>query len=601
MSTANENDTLIDRLPEVGERWGSYVLDERIASGGMADVFRARRVGAASFSRQVCLKRMHAHLGLEPEMVTLFLDEALIGSKLRHRNIVAVEDLGEHEGRFFLAMEYVNGVDLRAIQKRAKESARCVPVEAVAYIANELLSALHATHTAIDPDTKRSLQVVHRDVSPQNVLVAYSGQVKLADFGVARAEGRRRVTESRAVCGKIGYMPLEQASGVVVDARADLFALGVTLFELLTGRRPFTTEQNRPTREQVLAAMMNDQRPRLRDLRPDVSPAFESLIDAMLVVAPQRRLPSALVGLELLDRVTERLRGGRILVEWLATLFPGQSSVATLSRNALAIPAALPTPRPGAHASAAVTLIEAPASPSPEHVVEPTRQIRRRAHVMLADGPIASGTAKPATALPRADVLNPASITGVETRSLAPASNHTQTAAALLFAAVASCVLTIALLARFSAPRSGVAPREVVRAVERKNVVASIAPVVASVSAPVVAPLAPSPVEIARPTIARSSRTHVTRHGESSRVHPFAAPMMTSVSVAAMAARSGSLRVVVLPWGDVEVDGERRGRAPIVLDLPAGMHRVRVTGAVNRIDQVDVRAGQTTVLHVDES
>ena len=320
------------------------MLEARIAAGGMAEVFRARRVGPASFSRRVCVKRMHEHLTSDRDMVDLFLDEALIGSKLRHRNIVTVDDLGEHAGRYFLAMEYVNGVDLAHVLRRTRALGIQVPTEIVMHVAAETLAGLQAAHSAVDPDARTPLRIVHRDISPQNLLVSYTGNVKIADFGVARAEGRRRVTSVRSVCGKLGYMPPEQAVGSIVDSSSDLFALGVTLFELLTGQRPYVGRMVHPTRDAVLLAMMTDDRPRLRDLRPDTPAALCELVEAVLRAHPAQRIPTAFAAIDVLERAPLLHRGGLGAARWIAELFPGQASVVA----APASPAIrlVPPPRP---------------------------------------------------------------------------------------------------------------------------------------------------------------------------------------------------------------------------------------------------------------
>ncbi len=637
--TPHDHDTLVDRLPEHGERWGAYVLEERIASGGMADVFRARRVGAASFSRQVCIKRMHAHLGADPDMVALFLDEAQIGSKLRQRNIVAVEDLGEHEGRYYLAMEFVNGVDLRRIEKRAIELQSPVPAEAAAYLANELLAGLHAAHTALDPDTHTPMRVVHRDVSPQNVLVAFSGQVKLADFGVARAEGRHRVTESRLVCGKLGYMPLEQVTGSPVDARADLFALGVTLFELLTGLRPFTGDRSHCTRDEVVAAMLLGERPSLRALRPDVSPALAAVVDALLEVSPRRRLPSALAGLEMIEAATERTRGGRVLIEWLAAMYPGQASVAGIARAAIVVPPPLPTPRPAQSAKhERDTRLDLTPRIDDRPVLQLVDEVTRRARVERPSAPeqlpvtvrrgrlwVVPPAPSPSDSPPSAR-SGPQTVVTVEREAPRAGQGPTRTRVLLSRLFALACLAFAAMMVgalrssriRSTQTTTGVergahSARPAAPAVATQSPGASPAPprlVAPAMSIRPDAAAAPAATLSATPTApapapVRAARAHdrAPRVARAMRFVPTASPWPTAMFVAspspAPPPSTGSLRVVVIPWGDVEIDGRAYGRAPVTASLPVGSHRVHVGGGLSRTQQVEVRQGQVSVLAFD--
>ncbi|MEI8258960.1 MAG: serine/threonine-protein kinase, partial [Deltaproteobacteria bacterium] len=494
-----------------------------------------------------------------------------------------------------------------------------------AYLANEVLAGLNAAHTALDPDTHTPLRVVHRDVSPQNVLVAYSGQVKLADFGVARAEGRRRVTESRTVCGKLGYMPLEQATGSSVDARADLFALGVTLFELLTGLRPFTGDRAKCTRDEVIAAMLLGERPELRALRPDVSPALAALVDAMLVVSPRRRLPSALAGLEMLEAATERTRGGRALIEWLAALYPGQASVAGIARAAIAVPAALPTPRPapGTHPTARLdhASAQAPRTGRPP-VLQLVDEVTRPARVERK----AEGARQPVTVRrPRLWVVPPTPSTpppsvhsGAQTRSVARPSR-----ARVVLVRLAALLCLACVTAAAGALRSPRVARGTARAEMRPRAARRAALPVAAVSVPLLpAVTLPRSPAAAEPAVSRDAapplpatapahgtartreRDPVVRGQRASHHVPVAFPWPASALVASAAPppppATGSLRVVVVPWGEVEIDGRAYGRAPVTASLPAGTHRVHIGGGFSRTQQVEVRQGQVSVLAFDE-
>jgi serine/threonine-protein kinase len=188
-----------------GDQFGSYLLDERIAAGGMAEVFRARRIGAAGFARQVCIKRVLPALCADPAFVEMFVDEARTGAQLRHGNIVAIDDFGEVGGQYFLCMELVSGVDLARLLRALARDGRACPTDVAVVVATAMLRALDYAHRKVARDGS-PLGIVHRDVSPHNVLVSYAGEVKLSDFGIAKAASRTHQTAGRVVKGKLSYM-----------------------------------------------------------------------------------------------------------------------------------------------------------------------------------------------------------------------------------------------------------------------------------------------------------------------------------------------------------------------------------------------------------
>ena len=272
-------------MPVAEERnFGSYVLEEHLASGGMAEVFRARRVGVAGFVRQVCIKRMLPSLSSEHEFVTMFIDEASTGAQLRHGNIVAIDDFGEVDNQFYLCMEFVAGVDLSRLLHALVRDGRLLPFEVATFVASEVLKALDYAHRKLGVDG-RPLGVVHRDVSPHNVLVSFSGEVKLTDFGIAKAASRLHHTVGDVVKGKLTYMAPEQARGSQVDGRADLFALGVVFYEMITGRRPFTGANQ----SDLIVAVQRGARLPVLALRPDAPPAIVRVIDRLLALDPDER------------------------------------------------------------------------------------------------------------------------------------------------------------------------------------------------------------------------------------------------------------------------------------------------------------------------
>ena len=221
-----------------GDRLGAYEILEHLRAGGMASLYRARRVGAAGFARDVAIKVVHPHLALDPTFTRMFVDEALLAARIQHANVVQVEELGKHSSTYFLVMALVRGHSLAQLKARLEERGERLSSELCVQIAVAVADGLHAAHETRD-EHGALLGVVHRDVSPQNILVGDDGHVLLIDFGIAKARGRMRETASGEVRGKVRYMAPEQARGEPLDRRADVFALGLVVWELLAGRRYF--------------------------------------------------------------------------------------------------------------------------------------------------------------------------------------------------------------------------------------------------------------------------------------------------------------------------------------------------------------------------
>ncbi len=233
-----------------GSPFGQYVLMEHIATGGMAEVYKARMMGMEGFQKTVAIKRILPHLTDNDEFVTMFIDEAKLAAQLNHNNIIHIYDLGKIERSYYIAMEYIEGRDLRSILQRCRERSVRIPVPLALYIANRLCSALDHAHRKRDFDN-RDLGLVHRDVSPQNVLISYEGDIKLCDFGIAKAASKASHTRAGALKGKLQYMSPEQAWGKDIDHRSDLFSLGLVVFEMLTGEKQFKGDSELSILEQV--------------------------------------------------------------------------------------------------------------------------------------------------------------------------------------------------------------------------------------------------------------------------------------------------------------------------------------------------------------
>jgi hypothetical protein len=223
---------------EGGQQFGRYRLVERIGEGGMAEVFTAVQSGAEGFERLVVIKRLKPHLALNPDAVSQFIDEAKLGSVLAHSNIVTVSDFGKVGEGYYLAAEYVDGRTLAQIAGRYRERyGRTVPAAIVFHVIHEVLAGIGYAHDRMDSQG-RPLGIVHRDVSPTNIMISFEGEVKLLDFGIVKAAERVSKTKEGNVKGNVGYMSPEQARGQDVSNRSDLFSLGLVMFELLSGE-PF--------------------------------------------------------------------------------------------------------------------------------------------------------------------------------------------------------------------------------------------------------------------------------------------------------------------------------------------------------------------------
>jgi len=214
------------------ERFGKYILVDKISSGGMADVYRAKVLGIRGFTKTVAIKRIHPHLLERTRFLRMFTDEAKIASRLVHPNIVQIYDLGEADGTPYIAMEYVAGRDLfRVLQRLGSLDRRC-PWRLATRIVNEVCTGLHFAHDFRSPDGQPQ-EIVHRDVSPRNIIITYNGEIKLTDFGVARARNREEHTEHGIIKGKVRYLSPEAAYAKHVDRRSDLFSLGIVFGEML--------------------------------------------------------------------------------------------------------------------------------------------------------------------------------------------------------------------------------------------------------------------------------------------------------------------------------------------------------------------------------
>jgi hypothetical protein len=267
---------------------GRYAIYDEIASGGMATVHFGCSLGAGSFSRIVAIKRLHAHLARENEFVTMFMDEARVAARIRHPNVAPILDVVATDREIFLVMEYVHGESLSKLLGAMRACREPMPLPVVAAILVGILGGLHAAHEATD-ERGMSLRIVHRDVSPQNLIVGVDGVARIVDFGIAKAVGRLQQTQTGEIKGKFGYMAPEQVNGQPVTRAADIYAAGVVLWEALTGVQLFKADSDVALAAQVLLGNVS---PPSRSV-PGVPPVFDDITMCALERDPARRFATA--------------------------------------------------------------------------------------------------------------------------------------------------------------------------------------------------------------------------------------------------------------------------------------------------------------------
>ena len=266
-----------------------YTITERVDAGGMAEVFRGVAESIQGFKKSVAIKRILPALAKNDKFVSMFLDEAKVSLFLQHANIVQVFDINKSDASYFLVMEYVDGCNLKALLDRLKQKGRRIETAHAIYLMLECCKALNYAHRAENPETGEPLEIVHRDVSPPNILISKMGEVKLVDFGLAKANSQIESTDQGVVKGKFSYLSPEAASGLEVDSRADIFAVGILLWEMFTGRRLFYGDTDYQTVELVRQARI----PSIAALNPDIDSELEGIVRKALAREPNDRYQDA--------------------------------------------------------------------------------------------------------------------------------------------------------------------------------------------------------------------------------------------------------------------------------------------------------------------
>jgi serine/threonine-protein kinase len=265
-----------------------YRVTERLEAGGMAEVFKGEAMSVQGFKKQVAIKRVLPHLAQNKNFISMFLDEARLGARLTHANIVTVFDIGAADNTFFIVMEFIDGCNLKAVIEEHRQQGRRIPVKEAVYIAIETCKGLSFAHEVQDDDGN-DLHIVHRDISPPNILISKRGEVKVTDFGLAKATTQLEKTDPGVVKGKFSYLSPEAALGEPVDMKTDVYATGIVLWEMLAGRRLYLGE----TDYQTVKLVQQSNVPSLSRINPEVDAELERVIGKALEKDPTKRSQTA--------------------------------------------------------------------------------------------------------------------------------------------------------------------------------------------------------------------------------------------------------------------------------------------------------------------
>lgn len=524
-------------------QFGRYQLLERIAAGGMGEVYVGLQTGIGEFKRPVAVKLLLPHLSDDAHIIDMFLREARIAAQMQSAHIAQVFDVGFEHDRYFIAMELVRGVSLSKLIQGLRATGRRLTAEQLTHVARGLCDGLHVAHEQKDHEGK-PLGVIHRDVTPHNILVSTDGVVKLTDFGIARVAGAVTQTKPDVVMGKLGYLAPEQMLGDALDRRVDIFAAGATLFHLAALEKPFDT----PT-GQLLDPMRAPKAP-LRALRPDLPPAFLGAVDRALSIIPEHRFATAReLRLSLPDAPPQDESLGALVKEVCsAALVELDRKTEHATRPHGTAGVTRPSDRPKPVMREAVTPALAPAPPQ------------------APSASISLGAARPSR-LPL--VLGALGLlAGVVALGLALRASPGATGASV-DAGVAAALSTTG---------------------ERQAIDAGVAAALA--------PTGEREVVDAGVMTGRSptSEREVVEAG-------VATPLTPALSPEGERGGAAFLSVDATPWGTVTLDGKPRGDTPVVeLKVSAGEHLLRVenpeTGK-SSVQRLRLRGGETRIVRVD--
>jgi eukaryotic-like serine/threonine-protein kinase len=515
-----------------------YHLLRKLATGGMAEVYLAEQTGAGGFKKRVAIKRILPSFAADSKFVEMFLDEARLAALFHHPNLIQIYELGEMDGAPCMVMEYVRGASLSDLFRRSAH--RPIPLGIAARIVAQAAEGLQYAHEFSDPDTGQPLGLVHRDVSPQNILISTEGIVKVMDFGVAKASGQMHQTAVGTLKGKLSYMPPEQLNGLPADRRGDIWALGVILYELIAGRRPFTG----PNQGAVFGAILKAQPMPLEQLRPDVPVEIVKVVTDALAAQPDQRTPDAATMVRQLDNWLQR--GPRTasidVAAWMKPLLPAPGKAA----------AGMPIITPSDSGQVSI------------------RSLEGQDHVAFSSD-----------ALPTAGSME---VSAWVPNAFRGRKRAIRLAVAL---AVTTCAFGWWLGGRSTAKTTSTSPPEAAAPKPEPGTVTAVVPTPAAPDPPVAEePKAPA-ARVDLPPAMREkphlTATHRHRPKPSAGVSASAAPEeKAEAPEVGPPPALGTLVVNTDPWSRVTIDGRDVGQTPLPnLSLPAGHHEMVCTNPEN--------------------
>ena len=520
--------------------FGKYFLLEKIATGGMAEIYKAMYRAGGDFEKTLVIKRILPHLATDQEFVAMFRDEAKLTVRLNHANIVQVFDFSRQGDDHFLAMEYVQGQNLRQVMRRCQELGATVPIPFALYVCMEVCKGLQYAHTRKD-DNDEPLGVIHRDITPSNILLSYDGEVKVADFGIAKAASRQGGTQAGMIKGKASYLSPEQVAGKeVVDHRADVFSLGAVLWELLVGRKLFSGDNDFEIMNKISEAevtppsKMNASVPSRIDLVAKMALEHDRLKRYPNAASFQKDLSRLL--LEFGGSVTTTDIGG-----FLQRLFKVEIDA------------------------------EKEASKSMRRLVVDVAKIESAANegaTLVAPEPVDRNTEP-----------NPG---GRRLPAPAPPANRALLAAGAALVAIATVVVAVFLGGMIGGGPAVVIPTATPVVVVERTPEPTPAPVdsaVAVIETPVVLATpeqTPVAIRTAKPVASGTPRV----------VAPTATPSPKATAVAVSGKGMGLLKLDSQPWGEIWIDGKSTGRQTPAFDikLPIGKHKIRLVNSVAKLE-----------------
>jgi eukaryotic-like serine/threonine-protein kinase len=594
---------------------GKYQLFATLGRGGMADVYLAVAVGPAGFNKLVVVKTLRSpDVDASARALEMFLNEARLSARLNHPNVVQTYEVGEEQGTYFIVMEYLEGQPLDRLLKRAQRAGVAVPMAWAARVVADGLQGLHYAHELRDYDGT-PLNIIHRDVSPHNLFVAYDGGVKILDFGIAKAATAAGLTATGVLKGKVAYMAPEQANSAKLDRRADIFSMGILLWEAIAGRRLMAGD----TPAATLANVLHHNVPPLSQVRPDVDPELEAITMRALAPAPSDRYPSARAMYDELDAYLRRagdLMRPNEVGAFVVSLFA--STRADMQQNIQAQMAALDS-------AAVATQLSALGGQVARSEGSNSGEMRRRslspapfgelgfgpqALPRLHENAISSHSRLPAAAQNGTPYAGTTDLTVPETIRR-PASRFFRRALVPgVLLGLGACAVTIlgrspanrpaalvvasALPADTAAAIYAAAPLGPAPAADPSGPTAPATPARSAAPADAPAPI-DAPAGQARQAPGRPPRT--SRAAEAPRGKPSSAPAEDASSAEA-AASNGFLTLDTYPWTRVTIAGRAVGTTPVVrVPLPPGTHNVVLENpekGLRQVTSVTIKSGETT-------